>query len=335
MRDEWFSALKEHLDRIEEEWDPAAVLDPRLLPVAQHLREALGDDPADLDAWLVLGRFHMHRDWAIYDAGEDGWQADNDAMFDAFTRCFIGGVDVPEDLRATTAERAAAVADGWISAAAASPDADAISDVARLWQRIVAATPIDSPARASMLANLGIAMRFRYSHTADTADLDAAITLGTQALAGASDDDPELPAIHFDVALASLMRSERNSDHEDLDTAVAGFRQALDGLPEDHPARPSCLSCYGTSLRIRFEWHGDPADLDAAISAAQEAVSAADERGLAGRLLGLGTILIRRFSVNDDPASIDVAIATFRRALQLRPRPAPASACPACAKHSG
>ena len=91
--------------------------------------------------------------------------------------------------------------------------------------------------------------------------MDAAITIGRQAIQTAAEDDEELPAYIQDVALALMARFGQASDKADLDDAVVDFRQAVDALPEGHPYAADYLRAYGDSLLARFAVRGEGASL--------------------------------------------------------------------------
>jgi len=309
VREDWLAAIAAHVERIERDWDAATVLDAAMLTVARQLAATLGDDPADLPVWHLLGRFHMYRDSAIYHAGEGGWEADNEAMACAFARCLLGGMAVPREVFGPVAKQAVVMA--------------AVPDPARLWQRLASAQPPGSPMRAVLLAYLSEELGGRFTRTGDAANLEAALAVGKEAVAEAADDDPDLPAMHFLVGTMLMARFERSSGRGDLEGALASLRRALDTLSENHPNWARYLSVYGTCLRMRFEFSRDPADLEAALSACRRAVAAADDTMRPSRLPSLANVLVRRFDEYGDQADLDEAISAFRQGTDTLPEGSP------------
>lgn len=297
--------------------------------VARNLTAVLSDSPDDLRAWHLLGLFHMHRDSAIYHAGEEGWQADNAAMMTAFARCLLAGpgkpdgLDVPADIQDAVAGHAARTIHDLAHRAVASGDSDAIAGIPTMWQRATSALPADSPARPVLLANLGVALLNRYLAAGDVADLDAAVVVGREAIETAAADDPELPAMYYDLTQALGGRFEQRGDRGDIDGAVASIMRALELCPAEHPARASYLSSYGNCLRVRFDHWGDRVDLDGSVAASALAVKVADDVARPALLRNAAHALLRRFEETAGDADLDSAITAFRQALDLAPATMP------------
>jgi tetratricopeptide (TPR) repeat protein len=312
MVDDWLAAISAHVERIEQEWDPAVALDTGALESAKRLAEVLGED--DLAAWHMLGRFHMHRDTALYAAG-GGWEDDNAAMMGAFARCFAADMDVPHDLREAIALYAADLAARTMSVQAfASSDAAAMTAVAVVFQRAVAVLPSGHPARGLVLANLCSALRNRYLRAVDPADVAAAVAVGRQAVDEAVDDE-RLPEIEYELAQALVARFELAADPADLEEAITIIRRALDG----HPDNPEYADSYGRLLRVRFQHRGKQADLDEAVRASRRAVDLVSDEARPAVLPSLGDALARRFDETGDLADIDAAITAFRQAARGLP----------------
>ena len=323
MRDTWLAAIAAHVNRVEQEDGDA--LDPAMADVARDLVAVLGDGPDDLGAWHLLGRFHMHRDAEIYNAGEGGWEADNAAMMAAFARCLLAGpskpdgLDVPADIRDGVAQHAAQMVGGLASRARSSGDPEAISAIPPMWQRVISALASDSPGRPALLANLGVALLNRFLAAGDVADLDAAVTVGHEAVSTAAANDPELPAFYFDLAEALALRFEQRGDRSDVDAAIASIERALELSPADHPARATYLSIHGSCLRVRFDHWGDRADLDSAVTACGLAVKVGGDAARPALLRNSAAALLRRFDETASTADLDNAIGSFRQALDLAP----------------
>lgn len=321
MRDEWLAAIAAHVRRVEQ--DGADPLDPALPDVARRLAGALGDDLGDLPAWHLLGRFHMHRDGAIYHAGEDGWQADNAAMMAAFGRCLLAvpgaldGLDVPADIRDAVARHAMQPLAELSGQAYASGDPEAIAAVPARWQHVASALPADSPARPQLLLNMGMALHNRFLLLGDPADIDAAVAIGREAIAAAPDDHPALAAMFAQLSQATASRFGQRGNRGDIDEAVASIRRALELLPPQSPLTTGYLSAYGVFLLQRFDSAGDRADLDRAVAVGQLAAAQADEAARPALLRNAAEVLLRRSEEVGSSVDLDDAIATFRQTLEL------------------
>lgn len=324
MRAEWLTAVATQVLRVEQ--DNGDALDPVPLEAAQRLAEVLGDDEADLQAWHLLGRFHMHRDAAIYHAGDDGWQADNEAMLGAFARRLLAGpdrregLDVPAEILGVVAEHAGRKLLGFETRAAASedPEAVAVAEAPLMWQRIISRLPTDDPARPRILARMCTALLERFQATGDVADLDAAVTVAREAVTMGV-VDPSLPARHFGLGLALAVRFDHRGARADIDGAVAALQRALETSPAVDSSRTGYLSVYGNALRTRFEHWGERNDLDGAITAMRLAVSGAEDEARPGLLRSTAAVLVRRFDETASSADLDEAIAAFRQVLDQMP----------------
>ena len=70
-----------------------------MLTVARDLSRVLGDHDDDLTAWHALGMFYMQRVMARFSQDDSAGDDDREAASDAFARCFVAGLDVPESMR--------------------------------------------------------------------------------------------------------------------------------------------------------------------------------------------------------------------------------------------
>jgi hypothetical protein len=185
------AALTAHADRLARDWDAAAAADPEMLEVARQVAARAAD--GDADAWRAVGQFYLNRAAALPAPG-GGWSDDLEAATDAFTRCFLAGGEVPDQVRAGIAVSAAGrVREQWLEAEQ-SPEIAPLTAVARRWQQIVAALPVDSPYRAEYLSYLGATLFSRYQRSGELADLDGAVTMARQAADTVAPDDETRPA---------------------------------------------------------------------------------------------------------------------------------------------
>ena len=159
MRGKPLESVAERVDRITKTGDLSLALDPAAERATRRLARSLRhDDSYDIQAWYMLGMIRWYRHAALKE-GPDG--AEHEAAVQALTPCFVAGMDVPKPLLPEVAEAAASAATGMLQRAIASPDPAVISEVTKLWQRIVAATPAGHPRREDYESALRLAARVR------------------------------------------------------------------------------------------------------------------------------------------------------------------------------
>ena len=164
------------------------------------------------------------------------------------------------------------------------------------------------------LSNLGNSFRTRFEHSRDSADLDAAIDVGRQAVSAAPQGHADR-AIYLSNLAASLYgRFDQTGNGADLDSAIDVGRQAVSAAPQGHADRTIYLSNLGNFLLTRFS---SGMDLEAAIAAGSQAVmtSPPGHPYLATCLFNLGQSLHDRFRWNGDMAELEAAIDTERLAV--------------------
>ena len=160
-------------------------------------------------------------------------------------------------------------------------------------------------------------MQTRFVRTGALEDLDQAILLTRQAIAGISEENPNRAAILSNLGGILQTRFERTGTLEDLDEAIQAGRQAVAAAPPDHAARAAILDGAGAGLLSRFVRTGAQEDLEEALMRTRQAVAAtpADHPGRPGRLSHLGAVLHTRFERTGAPADLDEAIQAGRRAV--------------------
>ncbi len=154
--------------------------------------------------------------------------------------------------------------------------------------------------------------------TGSTADLDAAIRAGAEALELTPVGNPQL-AIHLaNTGLALRIRYERTGHVRTLDNAITMSRLALQETPAGHPSKAACLTNLIAALSLRFEETGNLADVNEATELGRQAVagaSQAKERALC--LSGLGIALLTRFWQVGDEIDLAQASHALRQAIEL------------------
>ena len=167
-----------------------------------------------------------------------------------------------------------------------------------------------------MLANLAGMLNQRFDRTGATADLDAAITAGHEAVTAGGTGDPGQSARLTNLGNALWNRFDRTGRQADLDAAVEQYRAAANASPPDDRDRATCLSQLGRGLHTRFRRTGAMTDLDAAIIADQAAVNAVphDHPDRHHYHHNLGITLMTRFDRTGKRSDLDDAIAAVAAA---------------------
>ena len=93
-----------------------------------------------------------------------------------------------------------------------------------------------TPARSGYLSGLGGALRARFGRTGQLADLDQAITLFREVVAGTPAGQPARPARLSNLGAALQARFGRTGQLAELDQAITLYREAVDATP-GWPAR--------------------------------------------------------------------------------------------------
>ncbi len=197
-------------------------------------------------------------------------------------------------------------------------DADAAVQAARA---VIEATPRDHPGRATMLSNLGTALRFRFERTGSFADLDEAVHAARAAVEVTPPGHPNRAAYLANLGSALRLQFGSSGWSPYLDEAVLTARDAVAATPPGHPDRAVYLANLAAALRLRYEHTGSLADLDEAVLSARDAVGATrpGHPGRAAMLSNLGTALRFRFEGTGSLADLDEAVSTARAAVEATP----------------
>jgi tetratricopeptide (TPR) repeat protein len=192
-----------------------------------------------------------------------------------------------------------------------------LTEAINTYERLRAGTPLDTPIRAVLAAELCLALRLRFAHTRDGADLDAAVVRGREAERGA---DPRVgPYGYFVVNLiaALTLRSEITGRTGDLLEALRLGEAGLASLPPDDPMHPQLAANYGVAVRVQAELASDPARLDEAITQ-HERIAVGRQGGLrALTVMNLGSLLRIRYRHSGEPADLSRAVEHYRDAATM------------------
>lgn len=202
-------------------------------------------------------------------------------------------------------------------------DDDGLLDRAIEYGESAALGEVGSPGdRARRVGNLGALLILRYEETGAPADLDAAISRCTEALAVLGDDHPDA-RIHFNnLGSALAARTRLHGADDELDEAIAAGRAAVRG---DGPAhqRVLRLSNLGGALYARFTRDGRLDDLDEDIDLQREALRLAppDHPDRPGLLSNLATALTERHETLGVRGDLSEALTLLEEAMTAGPTP--------------
>jgi hypothetical protein len=315
--EELFAAIHARLERAVTTGDFTPVLEPGVLEEARRLAELASSDRANMEIAHIGGWLH----WARYHGAAD--DRDLNTAIDAFTRCFIAGVDdVPDELLPVLAKQAVPVGNARIrELLQGTADQDRTGATASLWQRIVNTIPADDPDGPAYLSNFGVALLAWFGHTRAPADLDTAIDTARAAVAVAPAEFPDRAVLLSNLANALYARFMKAGARPDLDAAIEAYEAAVRSSGTGHPARAVHWSNLGAALQARFGQTGDPADLDAEVKAFEAALRStpADDPNKVLYLYNLGFALQTRFERKGDAADLDAAIEFGQAAVNTAP----------------
>ncbi|AXK35767.1 CHAT domain-containing protein [Streptomyces armeniacus] len=309
------------LERVRRTGDPAPVLEPASLAAAHRLTRAVRQryDTDALRARHPLGCLHWTRANAL---GPKAGEEDRTRAVQAFAVCFVAGIDdLPGELMPGITGFAARLTLHDTLGVADSYDADLITKVIWMWERIESAVAPGDPRLPVYVANLAFAARLRFQHEGSPADLSTALGAGRRSLRLAPPGHPERGLCLANLASALGVRYVRERTGEDLDLAVDLLRQAVEHTPAGHPNRAVYLGDLGGVLEQRYARDDDPADIDEAVTALREAArsSATGAKGTGNVLLNLGSALYLRYTITQDEADLDESLPLLRSALDGAP----------------
>ncbi|MGW2160898.1 CHAT domain-containing protein [Nonomuraea sp. NPDC001699] len=181
--------------------------------------------------------------------------------------------------------------------------------------------PVRGAVRVNAVLGLAEALRLRGQRTGGRADVEAAVTTVTAALADLPEGHPQRPACQVQLAVALSQRYTMSGDVGDLDRCVDVARSALGALPPHSPLRGPALHALSGGLWKRADHRGDLEDLDEAVETIEQALAAptGDHRHRAPMLYHKAGVLRRRADARGRPDDLDAAIEAGREALEALP----------------
>ncbi|KAJ7434940.1 CHAT domain-containing protein [Mycena latifolia] len=179
----------------------------------------------------------------------------------------------------------------------------------------------DSPVAATLLGDLGVALRHRFERLGELHDINKSVSVLRDALDFTPESHPHRASRLGDLGNSLLRQFERLGDLQDINQSLSVLQDAVHLTPNDDPQKSSLLGNWGNSLLCRFERLGDLRDIDMAVSVFREAVALTPPGNpkLPLRLGNLANSLLCRFEQRDDLEDINQALVMFEQVLELTP----------------
>lgn len=267
---------------------PEVALDVRRLELCLEAGEERDQDEDEEDRdrdrdEVLRGRFLLGwLYWARCPAGssEEELGAAFEASVESLKWCFIDGrYPVPEELRAAVADRAVPEVGRLSEEARALHDREAVKCAADLWERVVEATPDDSPAKNARTASYSMALHLRYLCTGAVPDLEEAVSSARRSLSGEPDDGEFLAELLGQLGAVLRTRYEHLARPEDAAEFLEVADRGLRLTPESHSSYGRWLADHGTGRLYRFARSQDADDIGAAKDAFRGALRVLPENG--------------------------------------------------------
>jgi tetratricopeptide (TPR) repeat protein len=307
-----------------------------VLAGAFFVRYELRQAPADLDTAIAYGReavraaplhhprriaFHGNLWAALRQRFElTGAQADLDAAIAAGREA----VRVPPPGLPDRARHLGVLAQDLAKRAGLTRALADFDTAAHTYREAVQAIPADDRVRrAALLHDLGQLLGLRYAQSRSSADLEAAIAAGEEALSILPDGHPHRATVLSGLGVHVRSRSGMGGAAlRDAEAAVDIARAALRDTPVGHPDRARSLYLQAVALRVRYKRTRSEEDLEAAVEAMRAAVRAlpVNDSGRAEYLHELG-IVLRMWASREagTAADADAAVSTHCAAIRTLP----------------
>ncbi len=195
-------------------------------------------------------------------------------------------------------------------------DPDDLAAAVRAGREAIRTAPAGDPDVPLYQNNLALALATRYAHYNEARDLDEAIDLGREALAGST--TPAWIARHqANIGHYLIQRYERTGNPDDLAEVVDRAEKALEWEHATGPSRSLFLANLGAGLLTRYGALGMTADLNRVIDVAREAIAITPDGDIFQQpvLSMLSQALTVRFEVLGVSADLDEAIEVGLRAV--------------------
>ncbi|KZP33696.1 hypothetical protein FIBSPDRAFT_773488 [Athelia psychrophila] len=181
--------------------------------------------------------------------------------------------------------------------------------------------PLGHPNRSTSLDNLANALKARFDHTGQMADLEEAVIHHRSGLELRPPGHPNRVVSLNNLAAALQDRFDHRGQMADLEEAAVHLRGALELCPLGHPNRSGLLMNLAAALGVRFEHTGQMTDLEEAIVHLRCALELCPlgHPSRSGPLINLANALKIRSDHTGQMADLEEAVVHYRGALELCP----------------
>jgi tetratricopeptide (TPR) repeat protein len=174
----------------------------------------------------------------------------------------------------------------------------------------------DSPLRAYLLNEIGVALLWRFDQSDSIKDLDRAIELLRQAVEGYP-RGAEQAKFRTNLATALQIRSSKAGDYANLEEALSAYRCVSDEGSLNSEDAALLANGLGATLMLRYQETDDIDDLRAAVKIFNDAVEGLHRhaRGVPTLRANLGSALLSLYKQVGDPRDLEASIEAHERAL--------------------
>jgi tetratricopeptide (TPR) repeat protein len=323
-RAELITAVAIHVERIAPP-DLTVTLDPAALADVRRLTTLLDAEATpDLDAWELIRFFQSARFLALPAETEDDGDEDEalDAELHAYVPLFVAGREIPQDMLAAVAERAATeVGVGLFDENLAARNSQRANQVINLWRRIVQAMPGDDDVERPLFETvLGRALSLRYCMSGEPEDLEEGITMLRRGVATIPPEDPAWAISRVSLGAALLQRFQASGSSADLEEALSMTEAAVteSAVGEEWA---TLRAQHALALLGRSQSTGDDWDLETAVALLSQATRemSVDDPDRATALANLAEALRIRFERAGDEIDLQRSVSAATEAAAVLP----------------
>jgi hypothetical protein len=254
---DWAEALRkfmEMLSRMESTGDAAWVLTPEAAALAEEMKNAAFNDPANLSVQHVPGYWY----WCRYVVTDSRIDLENalrllkplaeEPLAEAFPEMGFP-VELLQEPDEIVRRRHITRVGNLVDKYERGGELDALRAAIDLLRQVVADTPDNHPGRGSFLFNLGGLLRKLFAQVDDLDVLDEGIQAFRRVMVFTPPDDPEYGERLSYLSAALRCRFESTQELSVLEEAIVLGRQAVNITHPDHPDRGERLSLLSGAAR--------------------------------------------------------------------------------------
>lgn len=181
------------------------------------------------------------------------------------------------------------------------------------------------PGLPSLLRELGIRLRMRFSTTFELRDLEEAINAIRKAIRLTPlEDVANRSELLFDLGGTLDMKFSETDNISDLEESIRALRGCVDGASTNKLDQELRLLGLASALRTKFSKTGAMADVEEAIRVTQVLIDGISEpKSRARNLETLGYLNVLRYESSGDIVHLDEAIQAWQEVVKLTPQDHP------------